>query len=75
MSRDDRERDSWLEACKKANDLSLSLVFAMKRAAGTRPVLARKYEDGTIRPDEGTIRKMTVYLKRIEEKRKKFYAV
>jgi len=75
MSNGDRERDSWLEACKKADNLSLPLVFAMKRAAGTRPVLARKYEDGTVCPDEATVQKLSAYLERIEEKRKKLFAV
>ena len=74
MSRDDRERDSLTDAFRKASDLKLDVVFAMKRA-GIRQGLAEKYAAGTVRPDEGTIRKLTVYLKRIEEKRKKFYAV
>jgi predicted transcriptional regulator len=74
MNRDDRERDSLTDAFKKANNLSLPVVFAMKRA-GIRPGLAQQYAEGTVRPDEGTIRKLTEYLKRIEKKRKKFYAV
>ena len=73
-TREDRTHGSWIEACKKANDLSLPLAFALKRA-GFSSKKAEKYVGGLILPKEETVDKFHHYLDNVEERRKKFYAV
>ena len=68
------EQFNWLIARNRADQLSLPLVFALIRA-GIRRDYAQKYADGVVDPKDETVKKLHVYLDKVEEKRKKFYAV
>ena len=67
-----RMRDSWNDACRQANDLSLSMDFALRRV-GIRPIRAAAYVSGNAIPDERTVRKVCCYLSHISKKRKRLF--
>lgn len=68
-----RERDSWTCARRKAEELSLPLLFALTRS-GIRKDSAEKYVEGIMLPTDATVNKFLRYLDGIEAKRKRFYA-